>query len=143
MDKKNWTAAEDFCLNEGGHLASIATEAVNSFIGSKMDRTWVGGNDRDEEGSWKWTDCTPWEFTLWNSGEPNNYGGQQDCGYIISRAWGHGRVWDDDMCYREKEFVCSKKICTGPLFNGTHQSYQAVMNPESPHNSRLPHRAEH
>ena len=118
MDKKNWTAAEDFCLNEGGHLASIATEAVNSFIGSNMDRTdfWVGGNDRDKEGSWKWTDCIPWEFSFWGSGEPNNVGNRENC--LKYRKWDAFK-WSDDNCKKENEFVCSKKICTGSILTCT------------------------
>ena len=30
--KKNWTAAEDFCKQEGGHLASVASDATMSFV---------------------------------------------------------------------------------------------------------------
>ena len=110
-DKKSWTASEDFCLNEGGHLASIATEAVNTFVGEKKNTYWIGGNDRDEEGSWRWTDCTLMEFTFWASGEPNDGGGNQDC-----MQYRHLHKWDDDNCSNKKSFVCIKKICTGPIF---------------------------
>ena len=30
--KKNWTAAEDFCLEEGGHLASVVSDATLGYI---------------------------------------------------------------------------------------------------------------
>ena len=115
LEKKTWTAAEDFCLNEGGHLASIASKAINTFIGDEMypEDFWVGGNDRGREGTWKWTDCTPWEFAFWGSGEPNNVdhsGNSQNCMKYRRRT-----KWDDDTCSKDYEFVCSKKLCTGPI----------------------------
>jgi len=109
---KNWTDAEDFCQQAGGHLASaVHTNATNNFIleGTKrrgLGKVWLGGNDIEEEGAWKWTDCTPWEDTFWGSGEPNNLGGE-DC--LEIRNW----KWNDSTCSRERGFVCSKKICSG------------------------------
>ena len=31
-EKKNWTAAEDFCRGEGGHLATVNTNATKEFV---------------------------------------------------------------------------------------------------------------
>ncbi|MDE5088931.1 MAG: C-type lectin domain-containing protein, partial [Trichodesmium sp. St16_bin2-tuft] len=31
-EKKNWTAAEDFCRGEGGHLATVNTNAIKEFV---------------------------------------------------------------------------------------------------------------
>ena len=28
--------------------------------------------DKEEEGVWKWSDGSPWEFSRWNKDEPNN-----------------------------------------------------------------------
>ena len=113
-DMKKWIQAEDFCLSEGGHLASIPTQAVNTFVWKEMDARgkkffWIGGNDLEEEGIWRWTDCTPWEFTFWYTGEPNNHGNKgQHCLYRNS-----GIKWDDTDCTDAKPFVCSKTICSG------------------------------
>ena len=30
--KKNWTADEDFCMEEGGHLASVVSDATLGYI---------------------------------------------------------------------------------------------------------------
>jgi len=108
---KNWTDAEDFCQQAGGHLASAVHTNATNFILEEMKRrglgkVWLGGNDLEEEGAWKWTDCTPWEDTFWGSGEPNNLGGE-DC--LEIRNW----KWNDSTCSRERGFVCSKKICSG------------------------------
>ena len=75
-----------------------------------LGRTWIGGNDIDEEGTWKWTDGSPFEFTFWNSGEPNNSGPNknEDC-----MMHGFRGKWNDGPCTGWTEhmtgFICSKK----------------------------------
>ena len=34
----------------------------------------LGGSDVGSEGSWYWTDGSPWSFTAWGPGEPNGHG---------------------------------------------------------------------
>ena len=131
--KKNWTAAEDFCLQEGGHLASVTSNATNDFVLEGMNRIGLarillGGNDIEEEGAWKWTDCTHWEDTFWYPGEPNS-AGAEDCLEMLGDIWVEqwsdwldGPVekvtrWNDKSCGTELGFVCSKKICSGRIPN--------------------------
>ena len=54
--------AEDFCREEGGHLASMVDESFKDQILEEMTKTgqdeiWLGGIE--EESVWKWADCTP------------------------------------------------------------------------------------
>ena len=72
-----------------------------------LSYTWMGGNDVDEEGSWKWTDGSPFDFTFWDSGEPNN-SGNEDC---MHHGW-NGK-WNDAPCSRTNTFLCSKKKSSG------------------------------
>ena len=120
-DKKNWTAAESFCREEGGHLATVNTNATKEFVleglasknlGSSNVRTWIGGNDIEEEGVWKWTDCTNWDADFWAPGEPDNLG-NQNCLTQIQR-WDNlpYPMLDDYGCSGEIEFLCSKEICS-------------------------------
>ena len=110
-----WNTAEAFCQAEGGHLASVGSSATEDYLTKGLanrgyDRAWFGGSDIEEEGTWKWADCTPWEFTFWKAGEPNNFGGNQHC------LWHHiHHQWDDYKCSEEHLFVCSKKICSGNI----------------------------
>ena len=45
---------------------------------------WIGGSDVDSEGNWKWmTSQILFNYTDWYPGEPNNYGGNEDCLYVL------------------------------------------------------------
>ena len=114
-DAKNWTAAEDFCQQAGGHLASVPFDSTYVFILEGMNRRgldhlWLGGNDIEEENDWKWTDCTPWGDNFWYLGEPNNAGGAEDC--LETRSMN----WNDLSCGSELGFLCRKKICSGRTY---------------------------
>ena len=110
----NWTDAEDFCKMKGAHLASVTSTATNDYALKGKDKRrmyhlWIGGSDLEVEGVWKWADCSPWEFTFWRSGEPNNYHGAQDC----INYHPEDRRWDDYQCNTKAWFLCSKMICPG------------------------------
>merc|ERR1711902_7886 len=113
---KTWYEAEAFCHQENGHLATITSEAINQYVLEGMNsrglsNAWMGGTDIDEEGTWKWTDSSPFEFTFWHSGEPNNSGGNQHC----MTQWNHGQKikWDDRRCSNSLTFLCSKRKSSG------------------------------
>jgi len=118
-EKKNWTAAEDFCREEGGHLATVNTNATKEFVleglaRKNLMRTWIGGNDIREEGVWKWTDCTPWEDMFWAPGEPTNWTPFEDCLELGLKhpLQSHNRKFNNQNCNAEMLFLCSKKICS-------------------------------
>ena len=54
-----WHDARDFAESIGGHLATISSDAENTFIGNLIsgtpyNETFLGGTDEEEEGTWKW-----------------------------------------------------------------------------------------
>jgi len=125
-DKKNWTEAEDFCQREGGHLASVTSNATRDFVLEGMNRTgqnnsYIGGNDIEQEGTWKWTDCSPWGTTFWAvPKEPNGQGRENCLQQILKWTYnganglkGYDHKWNDMPCSDKMGFVCSKKICSG------------------------------
>lgn len=134
-DKKNWTSAEDFCQQEGCHLASpVHSNFTNDYISvglrrRGLNRVWLGGNDIDREGVWQWMDCTPWENTFWNlPTEPNNSGGEHCLEHYYNG-------WNDQTCSSEQGFVCSKKICSGGASDSTDGAVTATTDVEE--DSRL------
>ena len=58
-DQKTWTAAEEHCGMNGGHLASVHSEEEQRKAGIEAGDekyVWIGGSDQEEEGVWRWSD---------------------------------------------------------------------------------------
>jgi cysteine-rich repeat protein len=90
---RTWAAAADDCVTLGGHLASIPDLATDQLLAPLAPSSaWIGLTDAAIEGTWVWNDGTPFAFTNWNSGEPNN-SGNEDCVHLL----GDGR-WNDLPC---------------------------------------------
>merc|ERR1711990_518721 len=108
-DKVSWAEARTFCLvQDNADLASIHSEGERAFawaLSGRNEDTWLGGQDLHTEGHWTWTDGTPWTWAHWARGEPNNYGGNQDCLTLWGRA--NGR-FDDNSCTARLKFICKK-----------------------------------
>ncbi len=95
-----YAEAKAACAAMTAHLALLKTAALDAaaevYIGN-VD-TFIGGSDAITEGTWLWDDGTPFTYTNWRTGEPNNGNGlyQEDCLAIDgSRA---GKGWDDRPC---------------------------------------------
>ncbi|MCB9787637.1 MAG: hypothetical protein H6744_13225 [Deltaproteobacteria bacterium] len=69
-----WSAANIACESQGGHLASIADATENANVHTALvagcsGDAWLGGNDIAEEGTYVWTDGTPFSYTHWYGGD--------------------------------------------------------------------------
>ncbi|KAL1272027.1 hypothetical protein QQF64_031043 [Cirrhinus molitorella] len=53
--------------------------------------------------SWQWSDQSDSSFRYWNTGEPNNVGGVENCAAIHSNT---KRKWKDVPCKNQYPFVC-------------------------------------
>ncbi len=95
-----WAAARTQCLTYGYDLVAIGSSAENSWLNTEaLGRGWTstytfwtGFNDVAVEGSFVWSNGEAVAYTNWNSGEPNNSGGE-DCAHTYSS----GR-WNDIPC---------------------------------------------
>ena len=68
----NYNSAFNNAIAAGGHLASITSSGENTAISSSgAGFAWIGGNDADVEGTWKWNNCETFSYTNWCGGEPN------------------------------------------------------------------------
>lgn len=43
-------------------------------------------------------------FSVWQAGQPNSYGGNQDCGELVATEG--GGEWNDDGCFSEQIWIC-------------------------------------
>ncbi|XP_076014518.1 uncharacterized protein LOC143007034 [Genypterus blacodes] len=109
--KANWTQARQWCRDKEGDLAVIDDQYENDFVSSYLRDlefpTWIGLSDRLVENEYTWSDgFSPVLYTNWNTNEPNNGGGAEDCVAITHSALSSGK-WNDDACHRQYSFVCS------------------------------------
>ena len=105
--KLSWTDAESYCQSwsAGAHLASIHSVEDQKFVQTNFPQDiWLGGNDLAKEGTWVWSDGTPWDYSDWSSGQPDNGGSNQDC---LKGNW-RNLQWDDDFVHEKYLFLCMK-----------------------------------
>ncbi|MBS7230132.1 T9SS type B sorting domain-containing protein [Flavobacterium psychroterrae] len=93
-----------------GYLATISSTDEAKLVGEQASGTgWIGGSDAESEGIWKWVTgpeagtifwngtangSTP-NFAFWNSGEPNNQGGNEKYAHITQPGTGTRGSWND------------------------------------------------
>ncbi|XP_067435388.1 type-2 ice-structuring protein-like isoform X2 [Thunnus thynnus] len=112
----SWSEAQRNCRSLGANLASAhSIEELRVierviFLHTHWDPpTWLGGSDSNAEGVWRWLDGTPFDFTYWCPGEPND-NSSQDCLQTNYRGSSGDRCWDDMWCYAHLPSVCVRGL---------------------------------
>nr|XP_006816218.1 PREDICTED: uncharacterized protein LOC102809517 [Saccoglossus kowalevskii] len=105
--------AQDSCGSHNAMLASIEDEDEQSFINGRVFnigiRFWIGLHDIDDENQFEWFDGTPFVFTNWGPGEPNNAGEEgEDCVHLIDQEDKLGE-WNDQVCTDLMGYICKKR----------------------------------
>ena len=97
-------------LDEVGNNSLYTKENLNQklyhiIIFRKRNEWWIGFSDSASEGSFVWS--TPqedeWKFTNWKTGEPNDYGREEDCATLKKDGY-----WNDIPCWMTRAFVCGR-----------------------------------
>uniref|UniRef100_A0A671U411 C-type lectin domain-containing protein n=1 Tax=Sparus aurata TaxID=8175 RepID=A0A671U411_SPAAU len=99
------------CRDRGADLVIIDTVEKQEFIFKTIKQDiWIGLNDREKEGTWKWIDGTPLTVAYWRTGEPNDGGGwgEEDCVQIRSGV-NAKESWNDVPCGVSLQWICAKK----------------------------------
>eukprot|EP00118_Oscarella_pearsei_P022672 m.264678 g.264678 ORF g.264678 m.264678 type:complete len:1411 (+) comp40476_c0_seq1:1691-5923(+) len=112
-NEKTWQDAQTHCQSHSANLTSITSLDEEEFIANTIlntinnsavtNRMWIGLTDNVKEGSYQWIDGSDFPFSYWNSGEPNNWRGDEDCGEIV-----RGQYWNDNTCTKTQPFICKK-----------------------------------
>jgi hypothetical protein len=95
-----------------GHLASITSQSENDLALEVLQESsswWIGGKRTYDpldlavsfSDGWKWSNGNIFSsYTNWNTGEPNNAGGNEDCVVMYNSG-----VWNDDDCSELKRAI--------------------------------------
>lgn len=86
----DWTTAKADAIGRGGHLATLTSEAENTFVylrtkeiegawaefsPTDLRGPWIGASQQgtlEPDAGWTWVTGEPFAFTSWRSGEPDN-----------------------------------------------------------------------
>ena len=96
-----WLDAKAYAEKLGGYLVVVTSEEENQFV-SDLVRSknmyqafWIGLTDEAEEGRWKWVNGEPFEYSSWESGEPNGGRGENyvNMGHVNPTKWNDANTW--------------------------------------------------
>uniref|UniRef100_W5K0N7 Pulmonary surfactant-associated protein D-like n=1 Tax=Astyanax mexicanus TaxID=7994 RepID=W5K0N7_ASTMX len=96
------------CQKAGGKLALPRNEEENQKLSGALRAfgsayMFIGANDQVNEGQFVDTEGRNLDYLKWNTGEPNSYGGNEDCIVINTNGF-----WLDTSC--EKSFLIACEI---------------------------------
>ncbi|XP_047456129.1 CD209 antigen-like protein D isoform X3 [Mugil cephalus] len=107
----SWDKGRQDCRDRGADLVVIDSPEEQKFLVDFTKRpTWIGLNDRDNEGIWKWVDGTPLTLKYWRTNQPDNGGGipkygEENCVHIRSDD---STSWNDLSCTSSLQWVCER-----------------------------------
>jgi hypothetical protein len=113
---KNWADARKFCQSLGADLLVIDSKEKNALVAAlSISDPWIGATDAAKEGTWLWVSGKAATYQNWNSGEPSNSGGNENCAVLLTSVSGK---WNDASCDGEKPFICEDKMTRTPVDPG-------------------------
>ena len=115
---QNRNVARQKCQSMGADLPTIKSSGERDFIfdlmqkkqGLSKEGVWLG---LDRSGSsFRWIDGTHVSYQNWGHGEPNNYGGHENCAQMYKGGVIAGK-WNDIVCYNYAGYpsiLCQKPV---------------------------------
>ena len=114
--KRNWSDALSFCQRIGADLVKIESQGETEFINAtwllSLGKMWIGLNDLEVKGDWKWSYSTSLDvYSNWGYRQPSNWK-NQDCVVLVRGFMGKDffdAQWNDVRCERTFFYLCEKK----------------------------------
>ncbi|XP_028250274.1 CD209 antigen-like protein E [Parambassis ranga] len=114
----SWEIASQDCREKEADLVVVDSYEEQEFLTATIiQSSWIGLNDREHEGTWKWIDGTFPDSTVayWSKNQPDNgrgdpKWGEEDCVYIMDRSlqWKASQNWNDHSCKSNMSWICEK-----------------------------------
>jgi hypothetical protein len=105
----SFDGARSACAAFSGDLVRLDDEAEQAAVVALSEPPavpgggwFIGLSDAASEGTFVWIDGGGLDFTHWNTGEPNDAGGNEDCTEMDLA----GGIWNDVPCGDPRAFVC-------------------------------------
>ncbi|XP_039455861.1 CD209 antigen-like protein A isoform X2 [Oreochromis aureus] len=103
----SWHSARKHCTDQGADLVVIDSPKEQDFVTSFTQKeTWIGLNDIEQEGTWKWVDGSPLTLQYWAPHQPDDLLLSEDCAHIRYQ----GTSWNDERCENSLQWVCEKLL---------------------------------
>lgn len=105
----SWEQAAADCSTRGAHLVDLADSVEEAWVWALADAAvsnsgwWHGYSDTVVEGSFVWDGGSASTYTNWRGGEPNDFGGLEDCASFADDGAG---AWNDKACTTLYPYVC-------------------------------------
>ncbi|XP_051780452.1 mannose-binding protein C-like [Erpetoichthys calabaricus] len=103
-DKLKFDDGVKICKEASGEIAMPENAEENAALMKLVkpsEAAYLGLNDRLTEGRFEDVSGNRVTFTNWNSGQPNNYKGNEDCSIITSDG-----IWNDVPCSQSYTIIC-------------------------------------
>eukprot|EP00054_Salpingoeca_dolichothecata_P026103 m.185314 g.185314 ORF g.185314 m.185314 type:complete len:2533 (+) comp25562_c0_seq5:1791-9389(+) len=103
---QSFDEADDFCVGDGGRLATIRTAGELHRVLFWRDaeawqgNVWIGYTDQQQDGSFEWLDGSQTDFIPWEDTEPDGSG---DCAVLDLAS----EEYEDFLCATSLPFLCS------------------------------------
>jgi len=124
IEKQNltWDEHNELAKGKGCNLVSIHSEEDMKAVlevTSKDQKYWIGGHRKPAPNrkTWYWTDGSPWDFTGWYDGEPNDVNGIESCDEVWHPRF-NTKQWIDEPCLRKAMAIY---YCPRPDFHVENQ----------------------
>ncbi|KAM7418532.1 hypothetical protein PAMA_015915 [Pampus argenteus] len=103
--KKNWEDSRKDCKDRGADLIIVNSKEEQEFIASYATH-WIGLNDREEKGTWKWVDGSVLNSTgFWKTGAKRRV--KNDC---VRTYWSQDlNNWMAASCTDMLNWICEKQ----------------------------------
>jgi hypothetical protein len=106
---REWAAAEQRCVDLGGHLLAIDSANELAQIADWMGtEVWIGGTDANNEGAFAWTNGQAWSFATWKDGAPMDPSGNRDC-VLLAKPIGSLPAFDCRQCTEKRAYICESE----------------------------------
>ncbi|XP_037021657.2 pulmonary surfactant-associated protein D-like isoform X1 [Artibeus jamaicensis] len=103
--EKSFQDAQQICRQAGGQLPSPRSAAENGalqqLVSAHNKAAFLSMTDSQTEGKFVYPTGESLVYSNWNSGEPNNSGGEEDCVEIYDNG-----KWNDKSCGERRLVIC-------------------------------------